>query len=82
MSAWDDQDDDDNIWGSESDVEVESEGEGGANFAVFAALQAISPELEIVGEDAQNSLMLAAMSMLTLLRLPAEAAVGPGRDES
>jgi len=29
-----------------------------------------------------SAVMLAAMAMLTLLRLPAEAAVGPGRDES
>lgn len=43
-------------------VSVYGKGEVGTNFAVFSALQAVAPELEIVGEDVQNSLMLAAMS--------------------
>ncbi len=43
-------------------VSVYGRGEVGANFAVFSALQAAVPELEIVGEDGRDSLMLAAMA--------------------
>jgi Xaa-Pro aminopeptidase len=43
-------------------VSVYGRGEVGINFAVFTALQSAMPDLEIVGEDALNSLMLAAMA--------------------
>ena len=43
-------------------VSVYGKGEVGAGYAVFSALQAAAPELEIVGEDAQASLMLTAMA--------------------
>jgi len=43
-------------------VSVYGTGEVGASFAVFSALQAAAPELEIVGEDARASLMLTAMA--------------------
>ena len=43
-------------------VAVYGKGEIGAKFAVLSALQAAMPEIELVGEDEQNSLMLAAMS--------------------
>ena len=43
-------------------VSVYGKGEVGANFAVFSALQAAAPGLEIVGEDERESLMLAAMA--------------------
>ncbi len=43
-------------------VSVYGKGEVGASFAVFSALQAIAPALEIIGEDERNSLMLAAMA--------------------
>ena len=33
-----------------------------ANFAVFSALQSVMPKIEIVGESARDSIMLAAMS--------------------
>ncbi len=43
-------------------VSVYGKGEVGVGYAVFSALQAAAPELEIVGEDAQASLMLTAMA--------------------
>jgi Xaa-Pro aminopeptidase len=43
-------------------VSVYGKGEVGTNFAVFSALQAVASELEIVGEDDRESLMLAAMA--------------------
>ncbi len=43
-------------------VSLYGKGEVGANFAVFSALQAAAPELEVVGEDERESLMLAAMA--------------------
>jgi len=43
-------------------VSVYGKGEVGANYAVFTALQTAAPDLEIIGEDARDSLFLAAMS--------------------
>jgi Xaa-Pro aminopeptidase len=43
-------------------VSVYGKGEVGAMYAVLAALQALMPDIEVVGEDARNSLMLAAMA--------------------
>ena len=43
-------------------VSVYWKGEVGATYAVLAALQAVLPEVEIVGEDARASLMLEAMA--------------------
>ena len=43
-------------------VSVYGRGELGSGYAVLTALQAAAPELEIVGEDGQTSLMLTAMA--------------------
>jgi Xaa-Pro aminopeptidase len=43
-------------------VSVYGRGEVGTNFAVFSALQAVAPELEIVGESDRDSMMLTAMA--------------------
>jgi Xaa-Pro aminopeptidase len=43
-------------------VSVYGKGEVGEKFAVLSALQTIAPDLEIVGEDGNDSLMLAAMA--------------------
>ena len=43
-------------------ISVYGRGELGSGYAVLSALQAAAPELEIVGEDGQNSLMLTAMA--------------------
>jgi len=47
---------------TEGRVSVYGKGEVGANFAVFSALQFAAPDLEIIGEDEHDSLMLAAMA--------------------
>jgi Xaa-Pro aminopeptidase len=41
---------------------VYGKGEVGAHYAIFSALQAAMPDLEIVGETSRNSLMLEAMA--------------------
>jgi Xaa-Pro aminopeptidase len=51
-------------------------GEVGANFAVFSALQAAMPGLEIVGETARNSLMLEAMATKELPEIERIRAMG------
>jgi Xaa-Pro aminopeptidase len=43
-------------------MSVYGKGEVGASYAVFSTLQGMMPEIEVVGEDSQNSLMLAAMA--------------------
>jgi Xaa-Pro aminopeptidase len=43
-------------------VSIYGRGDVGSSYAVLRALQATAPELEIVGEDGQNSLMLTAMA--------------------
>jgi Xaa-Pro aminopeptidase len=43
-------------------VAVYGRGEIGSNFAVFSALQALMPEIQIVGEPARTSTMLEAMA--------------------
>jgi len=43
-------------------VSVYGKSEVGAMYAVLAALQAFMPDIEVVGEDARNSLMLSAMA--------------------
>jgi Xaa-Pro aminopeptidase len=47
---------------TEGRVSVYGKGEVGSSFAVFSALQAVAPGLEIVGEDERSSLMLTAMA--------------------
>jgi Xaa-Pro aminopeptidase len=47
---------------TEGRVSVYGKVEIGTNFAVFSALQAATPGLEIVGEDDRESLMLSAMA--------------------